>query len=107
MEHTAGDWRICEHGNSADRICIEKVGGGWFLELTPGYPLSEFPDPVSVAAEFEANAKRIVLAVNAHDDLVAALKLARSMLPKFDPELADAPLYAQIETALLRSTVQR
>lgn len=60
--HTPGPWFICEHntgGETGDDLDIEIRPGGWFLRVSPGYPINSthFPYPDEVRTEFAANAR--------------------------------------------------
>lgn len=73
-EHTPTPWRLCKY-NGGDWFDVEPAdGGGWFLRLSPGYPFIDFPDQAEVEANFNANAALIVLAVNSHAAMKAALE---------------------------------
>lgn len=64
------------------------------------YGLGDWRALVETATVVREESGRFAELVGENARLREALKLARSMLPKLDPELADASLYAQIDATL-------
>lgn len=94
-KHTPGPWRLMtvpmvmhptRDGVAIANLCVEFVP-------SEGYHNEN-------RQEAMANARLIAAA----PDLLEALTIARSMLPKRDDELADAPLYDKIDAAITRAT---
>lgn len=71
-KHTPTPWAVTPIGQGTNDFCIHAAGIPWQLAYLAANSQIDWP--------VEANAAFIVRAVNSHDDLVAALKEARSML---------------------------
>lgn len=50
--------------NQGDSFHLVQDGGGWFLEISAGYPLNKFPNPGDVASQLEADVRLIAEAFN-------------------------------------------
>lgn len=79
-EHSPTPWRLLPRADPTDRLCIVDGDG-----IAVQFPLMDLPPPQECA-----NTEYVILCVNAHDELVAALEKLLAELWRGLPEQIEA-----------------